>query len=106
MASDGKRLSDDEVRELSAYHAAGIPLPDKYAGVVQDSSQPRGVVYRYATAAEIKDAESGAKAAAIAAEEDAALMERVRAEAAKRGAYVPPAPPPEPTPATAAERRG
>lgn len=89
MANDGKRLNDDEVREYLAYAGAGIAAPDKFAGVVIDATDPRGIVYRQQTAEEGRAAEEAIAAAAEAAAADAALAEQVRAEAQQRT----PAPP-------------
>jgi hypothetical protein len=56
----------DEVREYQAYHNAGISQPDKFANVVIENTDHRGVVYRHATADEQKAAEDAAKASADA----------------------------------------
>jgi hypothetical protein len=93
MAKPGQALSPDEMREVQAYHNAGISLPDKFDSIVIDNTDHRGVVYRHATADEQRAAEDAAKASADATAESERLMAKVRAEAAKRSTPgVPPMP--------------
>lgn len=94
MAKAGAVLSDAEAAEYQAYNAAGLTQPDKFAGVVVEATAPTGIVYRYQSAEEAKAADAAIKASADAAAENDRLMERVRAEAAKRGVVAADVPPP------------
>lgn len=95
----GQQLSDEQVREYAAYHNAQLPPPDKFDGVVVENTTAQGPVYRWQTDEEAKTAKAAADAAVQAVDDDTALTERVRREAARRGVEVPPVPPapPEPT---------
>lgn len=88
----GQQLSEEEVREYAAYHNNQITLPPKFDGVVIENTTAGGPVYRWQTNAEAKAAKDAASDAIKATESDAAMNERVRAEAAKRGVEVPPIP--------------
>lgn len=93
MAKAGQVLSEADVREYQSYHNAGVALPDKFGSVVVDATDPRGIVYRHATADEVKAAEDAAKASADAVADQERMNVRIRAEAAKRAAPdVPPMP--------------
>ncbi len=85
MAKAGQALTDAEAAEYQAYGNAGLSAPDKFAGVVVDATNPRGVVYRYQTMEESKAADDAAKAAESAAAESDKMMTRIRGEAEKRG---------------------
>lgn len=95
----GQQLSDEQVREYAAYHNAQLPPPEKFDGVVVENVSAVGPVYRWQTDDEAKAAKAAADAAAQAFDDDAALTERVRREAARRGVDVPPVPPVPPEPA-------
>ena len=99
MASNraGQTLTDDDVREFNAYGNQGLTLPDKFAGVVAESINGSRI-YRYQTAEESKAGDDAAKSLTKAQDDDAALNERVRAEAAKRA--IPAIPPPPAPPAS------
>lgn len=88
MAQAGRVLSDEEVREIRAYGNAGLTLPEKYADVVTDHTDIRGMVYRRRTDEEQKAVDAGVKAHADAVKADAELDAKVRAEAAKRAQQV------------------
>jgi hypothetical protein len=96
MAKYGERFSDEDIKEFSAYHAAGLTPPAKFDDMVQDNTDPRGPVYRHATEQEQREAKEAADAAEKAAEESKRLDEKVRAEATKRAADLGVAPPPPP----------
>lgn len=92
----GQYLTEDEIREYAAYHNNQITPPEKFDGVVVDNTTPGGPVYRWQTAEEAKAGEDAAKAALKAVEAEQEISDKVRAEAAKRGVDVPPAPAPPP----------
>jgi hypothetical protein len=102
MAKPGQVLSSQEVREYQGYHNAGVSQPDKFANVVIESTDPRGQVYRHATAEDLKAAEDAAKAQTDAVAEQERLTAKIRADAAKRSV---PEVPPMPTETASAEKR-
>jgi DNA-directed RNA polymerase subunit L len=91
----GQRLSEEEVREFAAYHNAHLPQPEKFDGVVVENTTAQGPVYRYQTDEEAKANKAASEAARKEIDETAALNEKVRQEAIKRGVEVPPPPPPD-----------
>lgn len=98
MAKAGQVLSSQEIREYQGYHNAGVSQPDKFANVVIEGTDPRGQVYRHATAEELKAAEDAAKAQTDAVAEQERVTAKIRADAARRSA---PDVPPMPTEASA-----
>ena len=102
----GREMTPDEISDYVSYGNAGLPLPEKFRGVVLENTAGKHV-YRFATAAEAKAGED-AVAAEVAAVEDAQKRtEKLRAEAAKAGVEVlPPPAPPAPAPAASGESRG
>jgi lactam utilization protein B len=100
MAKFGERFSDEEIKRYNAYRMAGLAAPAEFDDLVEEHTDPRGPVYRHATAEEMKAGAEAVDAAAKAADEHARLNEKVRAEAAKRlgdAAVTMPAPPPKPS---------
>lgn len=93
MASKaGQVLSEAEFREYVDQHNAGVPLDPKFDNVVVESTLPSGPVYRYQTDEEAKASRVAADTAVKTADEEATRLEKVRADAVKRGAAVPPPP--------------
>ena len=84
----GKVLSPEESAEYRAYTNQKLRLPDKFDGVVFDASDVRGAVLRCKNKREI-EAEKERAEAAKNAPDVAKLEADARAEAAKRGVFVP-----------------
>lgn len=88
MARAGQVLTPEEVREYQAYGNAGVTVPDKFSNVVTENVDHRGVIYRHATDEEVRAAQESAKTADETGQAHTKLTEKVRAEAAKRGAVI------------------
>lgn len=89
----GQRLSDADAQRYVDHLNAGIPQPDEFDNVVFDNTTG-GAIYRYRTEAERKSASDAAAATAKAQADGAARVDRVRADAMKRGVAVPAVPEP------------
>lgn len=93
MASKaGQRLTPEEVQEFAAYHNNQITPPAKFDGLVIENTAASGPVYRWETEEEARAGKAAADAASRVAADEAAMTERVRAEAARRGVELPPVP--------------